>query len=120
MDAAQPATAQSTSPRPAQRATTPPAEPDYPTVSLRELNQRSGRIVAAVAQDNAPVTITDRGKPVARIVPLSYKETGYERLVREGRLRPARGTWPKERPIPPFPVPPNALDLLFEEREEER
>lgn len=112
MNAAQPAPAQPSSPA--------QTDHDYPTVSLRELNQRSGRIVAAVAQDNAPVTITDRGKPVARIVPLSYKESGYERLIREGRLRPAKGTWPKERPKPPISVSRETImRLLAEDREEE-
>lgn len=35
-------------------------------VSLRELNQRSGRIVRLVAETGRAVTITDHGRPLAR------------------------------------------------------
>ena len=35
-------------------------------VSLRELNQRSGRIVRLVAETGRAVTITDQSRPLAR------------------------------------------------------
>lgn len=60
MNAAQPATAQPTSPRPAERATTPPAEPDYPTLSLRELKSLDAIHLASaleLAGAGEPVTM---------------------------------------------------------------
>jgi prevent-host-death family protein len=43
------------------------------------------------------VWITDRGRPVARIVPLTGKQAGREDLVQAGLLRP-----PLRRPPPSF------------------
>ncbi|MDU0349168.1 type II toxin-antitoxin system Phd/YefM family antitoxin [Actinomyces sp. MRS3W] len=88
------------------------------TVSLRELNQRSGRIVTDVVSSGRPVTITDRGRPVARLVPIESDETPYERLLREGLIREA--THERTGPIPRFTLPEGMTlqQLLDEDREE--
>lgn len=57
-------------------------------MSLRGLNQRSGRMVSRVTTSGNPVTITDRGSPVAQIVPLTQEETPVQRLLRDGKTRP--------------------------------
>ncbi|SDM79776.1 type II toxin-antitoxin system Phd/YefM family antitoxin [Actinomyces ruminicola] len=88
------------------------------TVSLRELNQRSGRIVADVVTSGRPVTITDRGRPVVHLVPIEADETPYERLLREGLIQEA--THERTGPIPRFPLPEGMTlqQLLDEDREE--
>lgn len=116
-------------PVPSPAATTPPApepalaEGPNGTVSLRELNQRSGRVVGAVIESGRPVVITDRGRPVAQIVPIHADETPYERLLREGRIR--RATRPSgweewRRPRRRVPEDVDLMAALMEEREEER
>ena len=43
--------------------------------------------------------ITDRGKPVARLVPLLERENTWKRLIADGKIRPAT------RPLHPLSVP---------------
>ena len=76
----------------AQPADIPTPYPD--SVSLRELNQRSGRIIAQVTESGRPVTVTDRGRPVAQIVPIRPDETPRERLLREGQTPARHGAIP--------------------------
>lgn len=52
--------------------------------TLRELNQRSGQIIAEVSQTGEAVVVTDRGRPVARIIPEPVANDVWERLVRDG------------------------------------
>ena len=66
-------------------------------VGIRELRNQLSKWVARV-RDGEEVTITDRGKPVARLVPVDG-ERNYDRLVREGVITPARSRRrPKARP----------------------
>ena len=43
--------------------------------------------------------VTDRGRPVARLVPISGRETLLERLIADGKVRPPK------RPLHPLPKP---------------
>lgn len=52
-------------------------------VSLRELNQHAGRVVAEVRGGREKI-ITDHGPPVAKIVPLEYSPSSLNRLVALG------------------------------------
>ena len=61
-------------------------------MGLREVNQQAGRVYREVESSGVPVTVTDRGRPIARIVPIR-DESWYERMVREGKVRPAAGDW---------------------------
>lgn len=101
-------------------AETAPPSSSRRTVSLRELNQGSGRIIRDVEETCRPVTVTDHGKPIAQIVPIKPDETPYERLVREGRVRPARRAF--RIPVRRIAVPEgvDVHDLILGEREEER
>jgi prevent-host-death family protein len=71
------------------------------TVGVRALKQNASAVVAEAAAGEV-VTITDRGRPVARLVPLAQSRVAD--LVAAGRARPARrrlvdlGTAPKRRP----------------------
>ena len=56
-------------------------------VGIRALKQNASAVVTRVAS-GATVTITDRGRPVARMVPLDPSAT--EALVTSGRIRSAR------------------------------
>jgi len=57
------------------------------TVGVRALKQNASAVVAEAAAGEV-VTITDRGRPVARLVPLAPSRVAD--LVAAGRARPAR------------------------------
>lgn len=54
---------------------------------IRELKQNASAVVAEVVAGEI-VTITDRGRPVARLVPI--RSDSLDELVEAGRARPAR------------------------------
>jgi prevent-host-death family protein len=70
------------------------------TIGVRALKQNASAIVAR-AEAGEVLTITDRGRPVAQLVPL--RGSTADNLVVAGRLRPARrsitelGSVPKRR-----------------------
>ena len=53
------------------------------TIGLRELNQNPSRAVARV-RAGASIIVTDRGKPVLRLVPEIEDPSTLERMVSEG------------------------------------
>jgi prevent-host-death family protein len=59
----------------------------HTTVGMRELSQRTARVLALVRAGET-VEITDRGKTVARIVPAV--DDRYDQLVAAGVIRPAK------------------------------
>jgi prevent-host-death family protein len=66
-------------------------------VGIRQLRNQLSKWVARV-RNGEEVTITDRGKPVARLVPVDG-ESKFDRLVREGVIMPARARRrPRARP----------------------
>ena len=78
-------------------------------IGLREANQRFSRIVKAV-KTGEEVVLTERGKPVALMMPLpdtDRGERGLRRLEAAGLLRPAskRVAMPSWRPRPLKGVP---------------
>ena len=70
-----------------------PVSPGSRIVGLREVNQQAGRVYREVESTGVPVTVTDRGRPIAQIIPIRDDESWYERMVREGKVRPAAGDW---------------------------
>jgi prevent-host-death family protein len=71
------------------------------------------------------VLITDRGKPVARLVPISRTKAAGESLIRmekQGLIKLGSGKLPKNFWALPRPEDPDGLVLkaLLEEREEGR
>jgi prevent-host-death family protein len=56
-------------------------------IGIRALKQNASAVVAAVASGE-PITITDRGRPVVQMVPLSSSR--LEALIAADRARPAR------------------------------
>jgi len=87
-------------------------------VGIRDLKQNASAVVKRV-EAGETVEITDRGRPVARIVALRHAST-YERLVAEGRITPARGRLLDHRPLPPIPGRPLGSEALAGLRAGER
>jgi prevent-host-death family protein len=71
-------------------------------VGIRELNQHASKVIDRV-RNGEVIEVTDRGRPVARVVPITDTPGLLGRLVQEGRAVPpgARGT---------IPMPPVAGD----------
>ena len=82
------------------------------TVGIKELRDTLSRQLAAV-RDGRTVTVTDHGRPIARIVPVE-SPTRLERLRAEGRVTPARSA---KRPLPePVLAEGSVVDLISEQR----
>jgi prevent-host-death family protein len=82
-------------------------------VGIRALKQNASAVVArAVAGET--VIITDRGRPVAELIPIA--QSRWDALVAAGRVRPAR------RPLADLPSPepgPSLSAVLAEMRHED-
>ena len=84
------------------------------TVGIRALKQNASEVVGRVAAGES-ITVTDRGRPVARIVPLGASPA--QELVAAGLARPPL------RPLTELPEPVVTGDLssaLQQSRAEER
>lgn len=80
-------------------------------VGIRELRDNLSKHLAEV-RTGKTVTVTDHGKPIARLVPAG--PTKLEQLIAEGRVRPARK---KKGPAPePLPTAGTVSDLIAEQR----
>ena len=83
-------------------------------VGIRALKQNASRVVAEGAAGET-VTITDRGRPVARMA--AIPKSRLSALIEEGRARPARGRLADL----PSPEPgPDLSSVLLEMRDEDR
>jgi prevent-host-death family protein len=81
-------------------------------VGIRELRDGLSRHLAAVRAGHT-ITVTDHGRPVARIVPVD-QPSALERLIAEGRIQPATQ---RERTLPdPVPADGTVSDLVAEQR----
>lgn len=88
------------------------------TVGIRELQQNASKVVARAASGEA-IDITDRGRPVARLVPL--RGSPLEQLVVAGRMRPALHPMTELPPLVEVPPgSPAASQILAELRAGER
>ncbi|RIK08341.1 MAG: type II toxin-antitoxin system prevent-host-death family antitoxin [Acidobacteria bacterium] len=88
------------------------------SVGIRALQQNASAVVARAARGEI-IEITDRGRPVAQLVPT--RSGRLEGLIAAGVVRPAKR---RVRDLPP-PVPqsrkhPTLGELLAEAREGER
>lgn len=55
-------------------------------IGVRELRQHASRYLARVA-NGEPIEVTDRGRPVARLVPVPNGESALAELILSGRLK---------------------------------
>ena len=94
--------------------------------SITEAKNNLSALIDSV-KGGSPVLIVDRGRPVARLEPVSAIRSGDDgrlaRLVREGVVRPARSTVPKSvfttKP-PRLKGNASGVQALVEERREGR
>jgi prevent-host-death family protein len=77
-------------------------------VGVRELRQNLSVYLRRVKRGES-LEVTERGNPVARLVPLSTGDAWLDRMVAEGRVRPGRGSI-DDLP-PPVKLPPGAKPL---------
>lgn len=81
-------------------------------VGVRELRDGLSRHLAAVRAGHT-VTVTDHGRPVARIVPVAVP-TKLERLIADGKVTPAAERKGSRRP--PIEAAATVSDLVAEQR----
>lgn len=58
------------------------------TIGVRELRQNASQYVHRVAAGES-ITVTERGKPVALMIPVPQHATVYDEMVARGELIPA-------------------------------
>ncbi|HEY7273188.1 MAG TPA: type II toxin-antitoxin system prevent-host-death family antitoxin [Actinoplanes sp.] len=88
-------------------------------IGVRELNQNTSQVLARVSGGET-IEITDRGRPVARLVPVTNEISTLAGLVSSGRAIAPQGSGPV--PLPPKLGDP-AVDVaaqLSALRDEER
>ena len=91
-------------------------------IGVRELRQHAS-IYIDLAEKGYTVDITNRGRLVARLVPVREPESQLERLIAAGIIDPAEdpGDLLDVEPGPPVPAgQPSASEVLLQQREEER
>ena len=95
-----------------------PVVPGSRSVGLREVGRRAVEVYREVESTGVPVTVTDHGRPIARIVPIRRGESWYQRMVRQGRVRSAKGD--SHIPLDGWTLPEGLTleALLAEDREE--
>ena len=82
-------------------------------IGIRELRQNLSRALKRV-RGGETIEVTDRGRPVARIVPVMPSMPGLEQLIETGRVRPPRATGPLPRALqlPSRMTSEEAIDAL--------
>lgn len=83
-------------------------------VGVRELRSKLSSYLDRV-REGEEVLVTDRGTPIARIVPLG-RPSKYDELVRDGLIQPARATGPRWRPERRIEAKGSVSELVIEDR----
>jgi len=88
------------------------------TVGSRELKNRLGRYLGLVGKGET-IIVTDRGRPVARLVPASPEVAGVDGLLKkleaQGHLRLGTGSFRRFKPIRMKGKP--ASKMILEDRD---
>ena len=88
------------------------------SVGIRQLRQNASAIIRRVLEGEN-IDVTDRGRPVARIVPL--REVGrLDQLILDGRATGVRGELLDRKPVPPGRRKPLLSEILADMRLDER
>jgi len=85
---------------------------EHMEVGIRELRNHLSRYIDDVRRGEE-ITITDRGRAVAKILPMSGERT-IDRLIAEGLVTPATNRGPRTVPRP-VPFQGTVSDLLADE-----
>lgn len=84
-------------------------------VGVRELKNALSAYLRRV-NSGETIVVTDHGRPVARLVPPDLPQ-GIQELIRQGRLRPARGGGRLPRAVIPYRRGSKLLsDIVIEDR----
>lgn len=91
------------------------------TIGIRELRQNASRYIDLVKAGEC-VEVTERGKPVARLVPITDERSVLQRLIDEGHATPPANarSWDEIEPLPPVTDGPTLSEILMRMRDEER
>jgi prevent-host-death family protein len=89
------------------------------TIGLRELNQNPSKVVARVRAGES-IIVTDRGRPVLRMVPESEHPDTLARLVSSGQVRPPTAPGMPELIAELADGPDSLSELMVEDRDRER
>ncbi|GAA0598980.1 type II toxin-antitoxin system prevent-host-death family antitoxin [Kribbella sandramycini] len=89
------------------------------TIGLRELNQNPSRAVARVRAGET-IVVTDRGRPVLRLVPEVDRPDTLQRMVESGEVTPPAELGMPDLMLELAPNVESLSDLLIEERDRER
>jgi prevent-host-death family protein len=93
-------------------------------IGVRELRQNASEYLRLV-QTGESFDVSDHGRQVAQLVPLAKRgkpSSHYDRLIREGRLKPPAGK-SRWQDLPPITLPPGSRtvsEYLQEMRADER
>lgn len=89
------------------------------TIGLRELNQNPSKAVARV-RAGAAIVVTDRGKPVLRMIPEIDQMSALQRAVMAGEAQPAVSTEMPELMPELSDLGLDLGELLIADRDKER
>jgi prevent-host-death family protein len=86
-------------------------------IGVQELRQNASRYLSRVASRQESIEITDRGRPIARLVPIT--NDGWANIIAAGEIVQADPDI-DVRDVEPLAVDVNASEVLRELREHER
>lgn len=86
-------------------------------IGVRELRQNASQYLARVAASREPIEITDRGRPIARLVPIIGN--AWDNLIAAGEIDPGDSDVDVRR-LSPVTGDYNGTEVLQELREHER
>lgn len=85
---------------------------------IRELRQNASVLIRRVIGGET-IEVTERGRPVARIVPLHGRSV-LDQMIAEGRATAARGDLLDLKPLPPVTGKRSLSEVLADLRADER
>jgi prevent-host-death family protein len=96
--------------------------PSPPRVGVRELRQNLSIYLDRVKAGER-LEVTERGRPVALLVPLPPNGDSLAQMIADGRVIPATGDLGEylrtHPPLPPLPGKKTLTEILLEMRDEE-
>jgi len=86
-------------------------------IGIRELREDLSRTLRRV-QGGEALEVTDRGRPVARLIPVTPESRALSGLIASGKIRPrrGRGVLPPPLDAPSRMTSEEAIDLLRGDR----
>ena len=89
------------------------------TIGLRELNQNPSKAVARVRAGET-IVVTDRGRPVLRLVPEDERPGALQHLIDSGEVTPPAELGMPDLVLELAPEVGSLSDLLIADRDKER